>query len=385
MKSFVYENSTRVCFGKGVVDSVGEELRQLGLTRVLMVYGKGSIRRNGVYDRVKASLKKQGIEALEHGGVHGNPRLSHVREGIGKARAAAVDGLLGVGGGSVIDATKAIAVGTVSEADIWEYFSGRARVKRTLPVAAVLTLPATGSEMNGISVLTNEETFEKNALVAPGVLNPKVSIMDPETTRSLSTTQTAYACTDILSHIMEAYFTTSAERLPLQDNLIEGVARGTVEAMGVIQDDSENIDARASFMWAATLSWSGICQAGIPNPSMPCHALEMPMSAIYDMAHGAGLSVVIPAWIATVGERHLPRIQSFAGAVFGTYAETSPALAEIFRQYYRTIGSPVTFTEAGVSNPDIDRLTELASRAFAQRNMTDYTRELISSIYRACL
>jgi alcohol dehydrogenase YqhD (iron-dependent ADH family) len=385
MISFVYQNPTEIHFGKGVTEQLGETLIRVGIRKVLLVYGQGSIRRNGVYDRIMKFLKDQAVEVVEHGGVRGNPRLSHVREGIRKAQKGNVDGVLGVGGGSVIDAAKAIAAGSVASVDVWNFYTGRAQPERALPVAAVLTLPATGSEMNGISVVTDEETHAKNALVAPGILNPKVSFMDPEATLSLSPEQTAFACTDILSHIMEAYFTTSATRLPIQDNLIEGVARGTVEAMAAIQSDPADLDARASFMWSATLSWSGICQAGIPNPTMPCHALEMPMSAVYDMAHGAGLSVVIPAWITVAGDRYLPRISSFVGAVFGTYAETPSALAEIFRQYYRTIGSPVTFAQAGTPAPDIERLTHLASRAFQQRNMTDYTPEIIAEIYRACL
>lgn len=372
-------------FGKGVIDRVGEELRRLCIRRVLLVYGQGSVHRNGVYEAVIASVAAHGIETAEHGGVLGNPRLAHVREGIEKARDRSVDGVLAVGGGSVIDAAKAIAAGAVSETDVWDLFAGRSTPADCLPLAAVLTLPATGSEMNGISVVTNEETSEKSALVCPGVINPRVSFLDPQTTMSLSMRQTAYACTDILSHLMEAYFTTSADRLPVQDNLIEGTARATVEAMSAIQRNPRDYDARAAFMWAATLAWSGLLQAGIPGPAMPCHALEMPMSAVYDMAHGAGLSVVIPAWIRRAGERHLPRIRRFIQGALGEVQDTPPGCADALRGFYRSIGSPVTFAEAGVPSPDIEKLTSLASRAFAQRNMRDYTTDLIEAIYRDCL
>jgi alcohol dehydrogenase YqhD (iron-dependent ADH family) len=221
--------------------------------------------------------------------------------------------------------------------------------------------------------------------VYPGVLNPRVSFLDPRVTMTLSTAQTAYACTDILSHLMEAYFTTPAERLPVQDHLIEGVARGTVEAMSTIMKRPADYDARAAFMWAATLGWSGICQAGIPDPTMPSHALEMPLSAVYDIAHGAGLSVVIPAWIEQAGARHQKRILGFFKAVFNAEPGALDAAATQLRHYYRTIGSPVTLAEAGVPNPNIDRLVALASRAFVQRKMTDYTEDLIETIYRACL
>ncbi len=385
MQNFDYQNPTRVRFGKGVIDGVGAELRGLGLRRVLFLYGQGSIRQNGVYTAVTTSLRESGIEVVEHRGVRGNPRLAHVREGIEKARKASVDGILAVGGGSVIDAAKATAMGIVAATDVWDFFSGRAKPETCLPVVAVLTLPATGSEMNGICVVTNEETAEKNALVCPGLLNPRASFLDPETTMTLSMQQTAFACTDILSHMMEAYFTTSAEHLAVQDNLIEGTARGTVEAMAVIQKNPQDYDARAAFMWAATLAWSGILQAGIPSPTMPCHALEMPMSAVYDMAHGAGLSVVIPAWMKCAGERHAARILRFVQVVLGEETRTTLEAAVALRAFYQRIGSPVTFTDAGVPNPDIEKLTELASRAFVQRNMRDYTTGLIEAIYRNCL
>ncbi len=384
MKPFTYVNPTEIQFGRGVIPRLGIALRRLGVKKVLLVYGGGSIHRNGVYETVATSLKSRGVTVVEHPGVRGNPVLSHVRAGIETARAESVDGVCGVGGGSVIDEAKAIAAGTGIRADVWELFAGRAAPKSPLPLVAVLTLPATGSEMNGITVVTNEETAEKNALVCPGVLNPRVSFLDPETTFSLPPRQTAFACTDILSHVMEAYFTTPAERLPMQDNLIEGVARGTVEAMETLLARPDDYDARAAFMWAATLGWSGICQAGIPDPSMPCHALEMPMSAVYDMPHGAGLSVVIPAWIRVVGERHERRIGRFFEAVFGETGSPE-ALAEALRRYYRHIGTPVTFAEAGTPSPDIDRLVRLASRAFVQRRMTDYTEPLIETIYRCCL
>jgi hypothetical protein len=201
---------------------------------------------------------------------------------------------------------------------------------------------------------------------------------------SLSEKQTAYACTDILSHIMEAYFTTTAETLPVQDHLIEGLARGVVEAMAIIEETPHNYEARAAFMWAATLGWSGILQAGIPDPSMPCHALEMQLSAVYDMAHGAGLSVIIPAWIQNAGSNHRTRVSRFIKAVFGLDTSSTDEMAEVFRQYYRRIGSPVTFSEAGFPTPDIDRLASLASRALVQRKMTDYTPKLITAIYRDC-
>ena len=385
MQSFTYFNPTRVHLGAGVISRLADELVANGIQRVLLVFGRGSIQRNGVYAQVTAQLSRAGVEVVEHGGVQGNPLLSHARAGVTLAKQAAVDAICGVGGGSVIDEAKAIAAGAVADCDVWDFFCGDASPASMLPLFAVCTLPATGSEMNGICVLTNGETQEKNALVKPGVLNPRVSFLDPNTTMSLSRAQTAYACTDILSHVMEAYFTAQTDWLPLQDNLMAGVCRATISAMDEIVKKPDDYDARAAFMWAATMAWSGIVQAGVPGPLMPCHALEMPMSAVYDMAHGAGLSVVIPAWIAHAGERNASRIRAFFKSVFDVDAGSVADAAKILRSYYGRIGSPVTFAEAGVPDPDVEKLVSLAAAAFAQRGMTDYTTERIRKLYETCL
>ncbi len=385
MNNFTYANPTKIQFGRGVIAQLGDELTRLGASKVLLVYGGGSIKSNGVYDAVVAQLSASGIAFAEHGGVQGNPVLCHARDGVAKARAENVDLILAVGGGSVVDESKAIALGAASGTDVWEFFAKREAPQTALPVVAVLTLPATGSEMNGIAVLSNEETDEKNALVCPPLLNPKASFLDPETTFSLSARQTAFACTDILSHLMEGYLTTAAGHLPVQDGMIEGVAKATMESMAAIRENPADYDARAAFMWSATLAWSGICQAGIPAWGMPCHALEMPLSAVYDIAHGAGLSIIIPAWMRVVGAKHEPRILRFGRCVLGLEAPGSiDAVADALTDYYRSIGSPVSCTEAGIE-PDIDRLTALASAAFQQRGMTDYTEPIIREIYTRAL
>ncbi|VGO19875.1 iron-containing alcohol dehydrogenase [Pontiella sulfatireligans] len=382
MNDFVYENPTKILFGRGVIDQLGGELKRLGVRKVLLVYGGGSIKANGVYDSVIAQLSACGVAVVEHGGVRGNPVLSHVQEGIAKVRAEQIDLICGVGGGSVVDESKAIALGAASDIDVWEFFAKRETPQQALPVMAVLTLPATGSEMNGIAVVTNEETDEKNAIVCPALLNPKVSFMDPETTFSLSLQQTSFACTDILSHLMEGYLTTPAERLLVQDPVIEGVARSVMDSMAVIMKNPSDYDARAAFMWSATLGWSGICQAGIPAWGMPCHALEMPLSAVCDIAHGAGLSIIIPAWMRVAGARHEHRILQFGRRILGLDNPSSvDAVADVLTAYYRSIGSPVSCAEAGI-DPDLDRLTNLAFDSFKQRGMHDYTKELITDIYK---
>jgi alcohol dehydrogenase YqhD (iron-dependent ADH family) len=380
MNNFSYYNPTKIHFGRGAINQLSSELA--ATRKILLVYGGGSIKSNGVYESVTTQLNALDIETIEHPGVQGNPLLSHVRAGVELAKEHHVDLILAVGGGSVVDSAKAIALGAASDDDVWEFFAQRETPRKTLPVMAVLTLPATGSEMNGICVVTNEETDEKNALVVPGLLNPVASFLDPETTYTLSMTQTAYACTDILSHVMEGYLTTPVEHLPIQDRQIEGVMLAVKEAMSILQKDPKNYDARATFMWSATLAWSGICQTGLPGWGMPNHALEMPLSAVYDIAHGAGLSIIIPAWIRVAGEPHRHRILKFGRTILGIEAKTVADVADALIKYYQHIGAPVCYRDANIQ-PDIPRLTELAYTAFKNRGMTNYTREIIQAIYEA--
>lgn len=385
MNDFIYNNPTKVCFGKTALDSLQDELSANNVGKALLVYGGGSIKRNGVYDRIITALAGCGVEYVEHSGVKGNPSLAHAREGVALVREHNVDTVLAVGGGSVIDEAKAIAAGAVSSCDIWDFYCKKEVITAMLPVFAISTLPATASEMNGISVLTNDETQEKCAVVAPGVLNPTVCFLDPTFTFSLSLEQTAFACVDIISHLTEAYLTTSAENIPVQGRMIEGLAKSVMEAMSTIMEKPDDYNARAEFMWCATLGWNGIAQAGIPQWGMPCHALEMPMSAVYDVAHGAGLSVVTPAWIEHAAELHKTRLLVLGKHILDVGTGKVSDVACALKSYYQSIGAPTTFSELGVVDPDIDLLTELSHTSFIRRNISGYSRDEITAIYRNSL
>lgn len=383
MDNFTFFNPTKIEFGRGVIEGLGKIVRLYG-EKILLVYGEGSIKRNSVYMQVVDSLTQHHIEIFEHGGVCSNPLLSHAREGVSQAKKYEIDAVVAVGGGSVIDEAKAIAAGSVANCDIWDFYTKKEHPTKALPLISVLTLPATGSEMNGFTVLTNEETKEKFALGASPVLNPRVSFLDPETTYSLPLTQTAFACADILSHLTEGYFTTSAKRLILQDSLIKSLFLSAVEAMGKIQENPTDYDARAAFMWTATLAWNSIAQVGIPQRALPCHALEMPLSGIYNVAHGAGLSIITPHWLRLAAAPHKERIRQFGREVLGgigTVESTIDGLIEI----YEKIGAPLSMREVGLTSPDLDKLTESAHITFAARNMDGYSKEVIRSIYEAAL
>lgn len=381
MENFRFYNPTDLRFGRGVIAELGTEVLKRG-SRILLVYGKGSIKNNGVYEQVIDSLTNHHIEIFEHSDVSANPLLSHTREGVSKAKEYQVDLIVAVGGGSVIDEAKAIALGALSNSDIWEFYKKTATPQQAIPIISVLTLPATGSEMNGFTVLTNDDTSEKFALGASPLLHPKVSFLDPDATFSLSLKQTAYACADIISHITEGYFTTSAKTLPLQDNIIKGLFHSVIESMKAIQKDPTNYNARASFMWTATLAWNGIAQVGIPDRAMPCHALEMPLSGVYDIAHGAGLSIITPHWLRHAKTLHEERIKKFGSEILnakGSIEEVISALTCI----YKEIGAPTTMQDVGLTSPDIDLLTKMAAITFESRKMVGYNNEEIRAIYSA--
>ncbi len=384
MNNFTYYNPTRIVFGKGVIENVGSELNRSGVKRVMLVYGKKSLKENGIFSLITTSLNNAGIDYIEYGGVSGNPLLSHAREGIELARRNEIDLILAAGGGSVIDEAKAIAAGVHANCDIWDFYSKKSFPDKVIPLATVLTLPATGSEMNGISVLTNEQTQEKIAWVCPGLLNPVVSFLDPTTTFTLPAQQTAYACVDIMSHVMEAYLTTPEQSI-IQDHLAQSIILSTMTAMDRIMQAPCDYQARAAFMWCSTLAWNGIVQAGITGWGMPCHALEMPMSAVYDIPHGAGLSIIIPAWIALAGNKHQQRIEQFSDKVFGLKTQNMAEISERLREYYRSINAPVTFNEALCEEPNIKRLARLAYSSFVQRGVSGYDLTLIETIYNSCL
>ena len=304
MTDFEFYSPTKVIFGKGVISRIGEESAKYG-QKALLLYGKKSLKKNGLYDRITESLNKAGIHIVEFGGVEPNPVLPHALEGVEIAKRESVDFIVAAGGGSVIDESKGIAAGVYAEEDLWEYFSRKASVKRALPIIAVQTQPATSSETNQVGVLTNPENNEKFSIRSP-LLVPKVAFLDPETTFSIPIQYTAYACFDIMSHLLEGYFTTTASFSSIQDGFAEGMAKGVMTSLKIILKEPDNYDARASIMWAAALAWNGLANAGLEGAITPNHMLEHPMSALYNVAHGAGLSIVMPAWLRYKKNRYCP-------------------------------------------------------------------------------
>jgi alcohol dehydrogenase YqhD (iron-dependent ADH family) len=363
MFPFTYCNPTKIHFGNGAVREVGQEVAAFGMKRVLLVYGRSSIKKNGVYDAVTASLKTAGVAWTEWPGVSANPLLSQVRGGIDCAREARVDGVLAVGGGSVIDTAKAIALGTPSDGDVWTFYLGERQPQTALPLAAVLTLPATGSEMNGGTVITHDETREKRAVIHP-LLYPKVSVLDPEVTVSVPPDYVAYSASDSISHTIESYLTRPPAFLPVQDGYAEGIVRAIMSATERILANPLDLEARGAMMWAATLAWNFLGSSGVGPWSTPSHMLEHPLSGLHNVPHGAGLAVTGPAWMTWESRRRTDRLAAFARQMMDVRNASDAAAAEQgivrFRAWLKRIGNPVTLGDCGI---DANQIPELARHA----------------------
>jgi len=357
MRNFTFHNPTRIIFGKGGVARLGPEAAAAG-KKALFVYGGGSIKKNGVYGAASASLAENGITVTEHPGVKPNPVLDHVRAGVEKAKINKCEMVIAAGGGSVIDEAKAIAAGAAYNGDVWDFFTGKAGIKDALPIFTVLTLPATGSEMNSGCVITNEASKQKFS-AGSSRLFPRVSILDPETTMTLPEKQTAYGAVDALSHLTEGYFSAADTDVIVTDELVQALARSVIASTGRILKDPGDYNARASMMWSATLSLNGLQSVGYGGVSFTGHAIEHSLSALYDIAHGAGLAIVLPALFKRQLEKTGPgRLEKFGGAVFGT--KTAGETIEAFERLFKKIGAPIRLQEAGIPASAIPKIAENA-------------------------
>jgi alcohol dehydrogenase YqhD (iron-dependent ADH family) len=387
MQNFIYYIPTKIVFGKETIKQIGDYAKEYG-KKALFVYGKSSIKKYGVYDTVINSLKKSNIEVIEHRGVKSNPVLSHVEEGIKLANSQNVDFILAVGGGSAIDEAKAIAAGTRTDGDLWDFFIGKRTLKAALPVVDVLTIPASSSEMNCTSVITNDKTLDKVGFVS-SLLYPKVSILDPTVTYTIPEKYTAYSGVDIISHLIEGYFTHHDEWAPIQDGLVEVLIKAVIESTERCLKDPEDYQGRATMMWAATLAWNGLYVAGIGDIQVPNHLLEHPLSALYDIAHGAGISIIIPAWMRYASAKNNQKFAQFARNVFnikdGSPEEAAQRGIEALENWFKKIGSPVSFAEANIPSSDIDKIADRALALGKIWKHENYTRDIIVEIYNMCV
>lgn len=370
MNDFVYYSPTEFIFGRGVTDSVGSHVAARGFKRALLVYGKGSVVRTGTLDRVKKSLAAAGVEAVELAGVRPNPEVGLVREGIALARERDVDFVLPVGGGSTIDCAKAIAFGVPYGGDVWDFFSKKATIAACLPIACVLTIPAAGSEGSNSCVISNDELGMKSGTNS-NLFRPQIAFMDPELTFTLPAYQTAAGVTDMVAHVCERYFSGTGSS-SLTDNIATGIIRSLMDEAPVALSDAENYDARANIMWAGTLAHNDIAGCGLSATATgraggwESHALEHELSAFdTSITHGAGLAVVMPAWMRYVWRENPSRFLEFGQQVFGiepvddideAIEDAVTATIDELQGFFAELGMPVKLGEFGIAPDDIDKL-----------------------------
>ncbi len=388
MDNFTYHNPTKLIFGKGQLAALKQEVPKYG-KKVLLVYGGGSIKRNGLYDRVLDELNSIQAEVSELPGVEPNPRLSTARKGIEICKNEGIDFILAVGGGSVIDCAKTIAGGATYEGDVWDLIMGRAKVESALPIGTVLTLAATGSEMNSGAVITNWETQEKYGWGSPHFF-PKFSILDPENTYTVPKDQTVYGIVDMMSHVIEQYY-FKQENAPLQDELCEGVLRTVMETGPKLLDDLENYDYRETILYSGTVALNGMLQMGTRG-DWGTHNLEHAVSAVYDIPHGGGLAILFPNWLTFTLDEGLQKSKRLAIKVFGVdptgKSDRDVALEGIarLREFWTSIGAPSRLKDYEITDEKIEVMADRAMKRGPFGNFYKFTsQEEVAELYKMSL
>ena len=360
MENFTFCSPTEFVFGRDIEKEVGRLCQKHGASRVLIIYGGGSVVRSGLLQRVEQSLTEAGLPYETLGGVKPNPEDGLVREGISKVSGERSYFLLAVGGGSVIDTAKAIACGACYDGDFWDFYIGKAKIEQALPVGVVLTIPAAGSEGSGNSVITNTATGQKISLRSPEHLRPVFSIMNPELTYTLPPYQTASGICDMMVHIFERYFTNTAET-SITDHVAEGVLRSIIEQAPLVMKNPQDYGPRANIMWAGMLAHNGLCGTGHVE-DWASHFMEHELSALYGVTHGAGLAVVFPAWLTVVSRTNPHKAVQLAERVLDVCPDglseheiIAEGIARL-RRFWSSLGLPTNLHELGIEQPDIDAL-----------------------------
>lgn len=388
MNNFTFTNPTAIFFGAGAISHLGSQVAKYG-TKVLLVYGGGSIVSNGVYAQVKEELATINATVIELSGVDPNPRLSTVKDGIALCRTHHIDFILAVGGGSVIDAAKAIAAGVHYDGDPWDFLIRKASVTSALPLGAVLTLAATGTEMNGNSVITNWDLQQKRGFASP-LLYPKFSILDPAYTFSVPRHQTVNGIVDMMSHVFEQYFSLTQDT-PLQERLCESILQTIIENAEIALEQPTHYAARANLMWCGTLALNGgLISAGMVG-DWASHGIEHELSAIYDIPHGAGLAIVYPNWMKYVYDARPERFAQLATRVWGIAAENktieqlAQACIEETKSFFTRIGAPSSLAYYNIGAENFEKMATQAVRFGPIGNFKKLNKDDIVAIYQLCL
>ena len=388
MNSFVYDIPVKVYFGENQLCHLGAELSRYG-KRVLLTYGGGSIKKIGLYDAVMDEMKKAGLEVFELSGIEPNPRIDSVRRGAQICKDEKIDVLLAAGGGSTIDATKWMAAGACVDFDPWEFFSRWAPVEKALPIVTVLTLSATGSEMDAGGVISNPETKDKIGRMASPLL-PKVSFLDPSNTYTVSSYQTACGAADMMSHIIEVYFNMNQDLFML-DCFMEGMMKTIVRYTPIAMKDPTNYEARANLMWTSSWAINGFVNGG-KQQAWSCHPMEHELSAIYDITHGLGLAILTPRWLEyCLDETTVAKYVQFGVNVFGIDANQEPmaiakqGIEKLSEFLFDVLGLKRTFTEVGIRAEDFPIMARKACGGGVLQGFKPLAQSDIEDIFKMCL
>ena len=354
MENFSFCNPTQIEFGRDKEKNIGKYISQNGVKKVLLVYGSKRVIEDGLFDVVIKSLKENGVDFIAFGGVVSNPILGTIKNAIKIAKDEKVDGVLSLGGGSVLDSSKAIAVGTLYDSDVWDFFLGKEQIKKALPIFDIITLAATGSEMNGYAVVTNEKTKQKFSIWSP-LVYPKVSVINPELQKSVSKEYLVYSATDIIAHTIEGYFTAKIQP-KYMSRQVENIIKTVIETTEILIENPDDYNARGEFAWAATNALNGTTTVGTAGFSFPNHLIEHALSALYNVPHGAGLSVVIPAWAKWYYKENEAQFIRFAKEIFGK--NTALEGIEALESWFNKIGTPTRLNQFGLDKSNISDIIE---------------------------
>ncbi|WP_067837748.1 iron-containing alcohol dehydrogenase [Amphibacillus sediminis] len=388
MDSFIFHNPTKLIFGKNTLQHLKEEIPHYG-KRILLVYGGGSIKRNGIYQNVIQLLDEINATVFELSGVEPNPRVTTARKGVEICKQENIDFILAVGGGSTIDCVKAIAAGAKSEHDVWDIVTKKHPAEAALPFGTVLTLAATGSEMNSGSVITNWETNEKYGWGSPYTY-PRFSILDPTHTITVPRDQTVYGIVDIMSHAFEHYFHQTSDT-PLQDRMVEGLLKTVIETAPKLLNDLNSDQYRATILYCGTMALNGMVNMGYQG-DWATHNLEHAVSAVHDIPHGGGLAILFPHWMEHVLDTNVDRFKQMASRVFdleqGSLSDREFALSGIkaLRAFWNSIGAPSRLSDYKIT---VNSIAEMADKTVVAKpqfgNFRPLTRDDAVAIYQASL
>lgn len=391
MVNFEFSVPTKIIFGAGEVKRTGEQAAMFGRKALLVTYDEPLVKQLGFYDKVADSCKEAGVELLCHFGVKSNPTAEHAASAIALVKKEKPDVIIALGGGSAIDEAKFIAVASLYDGDPWDFPTGNATITKMIPVIAVVTIPATSSELNGTAVINNETLRRKDGFANP-IMKPSVAILDPELTYTIPLRQTAYSAADIVSHLLEHYLGHSLAFAPYQDHFCEGGIRSIMECMDRLLANPQDQDARAIMMWQAAFAWNGFYDSGLGAVNSNIHILGHSLSNFYDTPHGAAMSITILATLRYYLRQRTAKYARFAREVFGIRDQDDMIAATAgiaaLEAWFKKIGAPVNFAEAGITDPAaIDKMAPdalLTARAWGEEEAFGYTEEVMREQFVLC-